>query len=258
MSDAKYVFGKDSASEEKRLVALEQAFDALSQNALIDVGVRPGWRCWEVGAGRGSIARWLCEAVGEEGHVVATDLHGRWLGAPAEDITFRCHDVVRDPAPGGGFDLVHARFLLEHLAHPRAVMVRLADALRPGGVLLLEDSAGLDSEVTPATPLFRQFVPKWERAAQAVGWDAAYGKKLMSDLQISGLEDLRGRQYRQLAPGGEGWAHVSKGIERLNVELREQGVTAEDLEAVLRRLADPECLITGPPVVIAWGRKAGG
>jgi 2-polyprenyl-3-methyl-5-hydroxy-6-metoxy-1,4-benzoquinol methylase len=33
--------------------------------------VQPGWRCLEVGAGRGAMAVWLAERVGESGQVVA-------------------------------------------------------------------------------------------------------------------------------------------------------------------------------------------
>src|SRR5262249_20305982 len=42
--------------------------------------VRPGWRCLEVGAGRGSMAVWLAEQVGANGHVVATDIDVTYLG----------------------------------------------------------------------------------------------------------------------------------------------------------------------------------
>src|SRR5215470_17943338 len=60
------------AAEEDRLILLENIFDPLSRRrrAL----VRPGWRCLEVGAGRGSIATWLAAQVGENGQVVATDI----------------------------------------------------------------------------------------------------------------------------------------------------------------------------------------
>jgi tRNA A58 N-methylase Trm61 len=44
------------------------------------LGIAEGARCLEVGAGRGSIAAWLCRAVGPAGHVTATDLQTsmRW------------------------------------------------------------------------------------------------------------------------------------------------------------------------------------
>jgi SAM-dependent methyltransferase len=257
MSEDRYVFGEDAGSEAERLGAVERAFDVQSQNVLLEVGVRAGWSCWEVGAGRGSIARWLSVVVGSDGQVLATDLDDRWFDPARTGIAFRRHDVVRDSAPGHAFDLVHARFVLEHLPDPRAVIARLAESLRPGGVLVLEDSAGLGLEVTPSTPLFDHLAKPWKQAGAAVGWNASYGSLLMSDLRTTGLVELGGRQYRQLACGGEAWAHVARGIQRMETELIAQGVTPEQLAAALRCLVDPANVITGPPVTIAWGRRAG-
>src|SRR5580704_13587874 len=85
------------------------------------------------------------------------------------------------------FDLVHARFELEHLADPRAVMARLAGVLCPRGVLVVEDSAGLALDITPSVPILDHFVSVWERAGRSVGWDANYGRVLIADLRTIGL-----------------------------------------------------------------------
>jgi len=73
------------ADEDERLSLLEQLFDPTTRRrrAL----VRPGWRCLEVGAGRGSIAVWLTEQVGPSGHVVATDLNTEYLQLRHEAAT---------------------------------------------------------------------------------------------------------------------------------------------------------------------------
>lgn len=256
VSDDCYAFGEDADEERERLVALERAIDVPTQNVLVEVGVRAGWRCWEVGAGRGSIARWLSGIVGSGGEVLATDLSDRWFDPAGAEVKFRLHDVVRDPLPGRRFDLVHARFLLEHVADPRSVISRLADALRPGGALVLQDSAGLALDVSPSTRVFDRFLPAWEQAGHAVGWNPSYGGELMPDLRMTGLGELQGRQYRQLAPGGPSWTHVDRGIRRLEEDLIKQGVAPEQLTEVLRCLADPKNLIIGPPVTIAWARRA--
>ena len=55
-------------AEDERLALLERIFDPLSRQRRSLV--QPGWRCLEVGAGRGSMAVWLAERVGDRGHVV--------------------------------------------------------------------------------------------------------------------------------------------------------------------------------------------
>jgi hypothetical protein len=141
--------------------------------------------------------------------------------------------------------------VLEHLANPQAAVARLAGALRPGGVLVLEDAAGLEFDVDPPTDVFTRLAPRWERAGLSVGWSPAYGRALLGDLRAAGLSDLRGFEYRRIAPGGDGWAHVVSGLERLQPGLLEQGAEERDLERAIASLCDGANLITGPPVVIA-------
>ena len=50
-------------AENDRLDLLERIFDPVSRRRR--ELVQPGWRCLEVGAGRGSMAVWLAERVGE-------------------------------------------------------------------------------------------------------------------------------------------------------------------------------------------------
>ena len=45
-----------------RLAVLEGNYDPGTLRLLEDVGVEVGWRCAEVGAGRGSVAAWLADA----------------------------------------------------------------------------------------------------------------------------------------------------------------------------------------------------
>lgn len=256
MQGGGYSFGEDRRLETERLAAVEHAFDGPTRAALSEAGVQSGWRCWEVGAGRGSIANWLAAEVGPEGHVLATDLDDRWFTVSgAANLAFKAHDLTRDALPGEEFDLVHARFVLEHLNDPAAVIARLAAKLRPGGVLVLEDSAGLEFDVDPATDVFARLAPVWEQAGVGVGWSAAYGRALLDHLRAAGLRDLRGFEHRRIEPGGPAWAHVVSGLERLRPRLVEAGAAEHDVERAIASLGDPDNLITGPPVVIALARR---
>ncbi|WP_067521249.1 bifunctional 2-polyprenyl-6-hydroxyphenol methylase/3-demethylubiquinol 3-O-methyltransferase UbiG [Alloactinosynnema sp. L-07] len=123
--------------EHERMRLMEEVFDPFSIANLDRIGVRAGWRCLEVGAGGGSIARAMADRAGGA-NVVATDLSIRLLG-PLTDlgVTVLRHDVTADEAPGE-FDLIHARFVLDHLPGRDAALARMASWLRPGGWLLLE------------------------------------------------------------------------------------------------------------------------
>jgi Methyltransferase domain len=74
----------------------------------------------EVGGGGGSVACWLSAQVGAQGRVVATDIDARFLNEIHEpNFEVWKHDIAVDDLPTGEFDLVHTRWVLQHLADPR-------------------------------------------------------------------------------------------------------------------------------------------
>ena len=80
MTTSQYIFTDAQRSREwERLQAIEQIFDPASQRRIQLTGMTQRWRCLEVGAGAGSITRWLAAAVGEDGHVTAVDLDTRFV-----------------------------------------------------------------------------------------------------------------------------------------------------------------------------------
>src|SRR5262245_66628462 len=58
-----YPISNADPDEERRLTLLESLVDPGTIQRLSNLDVGPGWRCLEVGAGRGSIAKWLSEKV---------------------------------------------------------------------------------------------------------------------------------------------------------------------------------------------------
>src|SRR3989337_280528 len=57
-----------------------------------------GWRCWDVGAGDGSVSRWLAARVGTSGHVVASDIKPQHVPSHPRIEEIR-HDLASDPWP---------------------------------------------------------------------------------------------------------------------------------------------------------------
>src|SRR5262244_4089208 len=99
MGEHQYVLSQAAdVPERERLALLEHNLDPLSQRRLAALGIQPGWRCLEVGAGHGSIARWLAAQVGPQGRVVATDLNPRFLtDLTLPNVEIRRHDIRTDP-----------------------------------------------------------------------------------------------------------------------------------------------------------------
>src|SRR5262249_48662916 len=154
MGEHQYVLSQAAdAPERERLALLERNFDPLSQRRLAALGIQPGWRCLEVGAGQGSIVRWLAAQVGPQGRVVATDINPRFLTElQLPNVEVRQHDIRTDPLEAGRYDLAHCRAVLAHMPDPQLVVGRMVEALRSGGWLLIDEadlSSGRAGDVNP-------------------------------------------------------------------------------------------------------------
>ena len=251
-----YAFDRSWSRENERLTAVERQLDPVSQAAVNQVGLAAGWRCWEAGAGRGSMARWLAGRVSPSGSVLASDIDvGALAGLDRGNITVIRHDLERDGVPGGGFDLIHARLVLEHLRAPGVVMRKLASALRAGGWLILEDADGLGFDAEPAVKALSAITGPWHQAALGAGWNPLYGRHLLADLRRAGLDQVAGRAHRTYQPGGDAWAGARLGLQRMRDQIRDAGASCADLDNALVALADPARIIMGGPILTAWGQR---
>src|SRR6266571_4995104 len=77
--------------ERRRVQVLAESLDENTIGHLRGLGAGAGWRCLEVGAGSGSVARWLAGQAGA-GRVVATDVDTRFVDVP-DGVEVLRHDV---------------------------------------------------------------------------------------------------------------------------------------------------------------------
>jgi ubiquinone/menaquinone biosynthesis C-methylase UbiE len=111
-----YSLPHDLSGEQQRLKLMSALLDPLERAPIDRLGVGPGWRCLELGAGNGSIARTLAEIVAPSGHVVASDIDVRYMAdlhVPCLEV--RRLDVMGDAIEDKAYDFVVARALLHHL-----------------------------------------------------------------------------------------------------------------------------------------------
>ncbi|MFI1016016.1 class I SAM-dependent methyltransferase [Streptomyces sp. NPDC020965] len=184
-----YVFADSGSEERDRLRLLARLLDPLHQRTLRAAGIRAGMRCLELGSGAGTMAAWMADQVGADGHVMATDIDLSILkDLRRPNLTVRELDVITDEMPRGAFDVITCRALLHHLPQREAVVKRLAGALEPNGALvLIEPDAGA---AVFGDPEQQRFWSAWCRWGEAEGIDFQLGRKLPRTVQRAGL-DLR-------------------------------------------------------------------
>jgi SAM-dependent methyltransferase len=261
-ADTGYLLKNEAAAAGKRFTAFAALFDPSTFRHMAALGLAPGWRCWEVGAGGSSVLRYLADQVGPQGYVLATDLDVSWAtqasGAPVE---VRQHDVVADPPPAGGFDLVHARLVLVHVPDRHTALAHMVAALRPGGWLFIEDA---DPALQPLSCLEvlgpdQELANKLRRGFRALmagrGADLAYGRTLPRLLREAGLGDVAADASFPVALPECADLETAT-ITLIRDQLLTHGVaTEEEIARHLANVAAGRLDLTQPPMVAAWGRR---
>jgi 2-polyprenyl-3-methyl-5-hydroxy-6-metoxy-1,4-benzoquinol methylase len=216
-----------------------------------------GAACLDVGAGRGSVARWLLGRVGDQGRVVALDIEEGPLrdGLDGTAAEVWILDVTSDGLPEAAFDLVHSRLMLCNILAPTDVLRRLVAATRPGGTVVLADL-----DFTTHKPAFPE--PAWDRAWPAfldgleqAGWHPAFARRLQPMLEEVGLEHVQAETVSRYIRGGSLTCRMTtRALERAVHAMDE--LAAEDVESLRGPLSDPERAFFAPDFTIAWGTRA--
>lgn len=254
----RYVFGAEHSGDQHRLLAA--AHDPLTVQRLVETGVGDGWRCLEIGAGGGTVARWLAERVAPSGTVLATDLRPRVFD-PHPCLQSVQHDVTRDPLPEGEFDLVLARLVLRHSPERRQVLARLVRALRPGGRLQVDE---FDTTYEPlllapderGALLYEKFLATKDSVMRAAGVDPAWGRRVPGELHAAGLVDIDVRPHLSSRhPGAAELQLLANHTKQLRDELVSAGMTDAELAELRELLLDPEFRASSSVMYSVQGRK---
>ncbi|MFM8347033.1 MAG: methyltransferase domain-containing protein [Bacteroidota bacterium] len=191
---AHYIHGSDP-EEQQRLSLLNRL---MNDRYLPKVPVREGMRVFDAGSGLGQFSARLAEVVGPNGFCLGLERDeqqlavARTLEGPV--LHFRQGDIFSIPFhPGeeGSFDLVHARFLLEHLPDPARAIRQMKRALKPGGTLCISDDDHQAMVLFPEPEGFRQLWDAYMDAYVEVGNDPWIGRKLPKLFHEQGFCDIR-------------------------------------------------------------------
>lgn len=255
---AEYLLDHAWTQEQERLEVLERVHDPATHRRIEALGIRDGWRCLEVGAGRGSVARWLAASVAPTGSVVATDLDIDFIEALDEPgLEVLRHDVLADEFPEGAFDLIHARFVLMHIPERRLAIARMIRWLAPGGWLVCEEPDWCVALASPDAVMRRTFMA-YQEALPTM--DFACGRALASELQDAGLADVCVDGELDVACGGGsdvGRFHHLSMLALQEPVLASGALTQAELDEAIERVREPDVISYGFLVMGARGRRPG-
>lgn len=258
-----YLFDSASDLGEEHLACLVTLFDPIS-TAFLDPVVTEGARCLELGAGSGSIARWLAGCAGEQSTVLAVDIETSRLEAgPVVDVL--AHDIDGGVPPGGPWHLIHARLLLAHLPRREEIVEKLVAALAPGGWLVIGDVAVPPFGVTAApTPSDDELFRRVQHASHhvispAAGIDFGWAPRIEQRLGRAGLEHIQVQRHSHTATGGSAGCRMHR---NLNIQaegpLRAAGIEQDELDRYRELMLDPRFRAWFYELYYARGQKPAG
>ncbi len=258
-----YLFDSAAPEASERFSSLEHCYDKVTTARFEEFGVTAGWRCLEVGGGGGSIARWLTERVGPDGSVLATDIHPDRMYGSSGNLEIRRHDIVTDDLPSGQFDLVHARLVLIHIPERRRAVERILRALKPGGILLLDefDLTWTMPVLTAPEPRTAALVDKIVRGVHGLlekaGMDAAWARTAYQTLRETGYTDLGFSGFAEPWNGGSPGAHLHRAnAQQVSGQLLAEGLASEaELQEFLGVLDEPALTLGSYLMLSTWGRR---
>lgn len=198
MDEQSHYLHGTSPEEQRRLAKLN---DLINDRSLNEMALRPGESVLDVGSGLGQLTRQIARTVGAR--VVGVERSEeqlreclRFADEAGERglVDFRQGDATSLPLAADEwetFDVVHTRFVLEHLRDPLAAVRQMVRAAKPGGRIILEDDAHETFRIWPQSAGFDRLWQNYIRTYDRIGNDPIIGHRLVSLLHQAGVIPVR-------------------------------------------------------------------
>ncbi|HEX5615407.1 MAG TPA: methyltransferase domain-containing protein [Acidimicrobiia bacterium] len=273
MSDPEYALTQDD-DEFQRLARQAAAVEPFTERVFRAAGIGHGMRVLDVGCGAGHVSMLVARLVGDSGEVVGIDREALVLeharaqvrAAGLGNVSFVNDDFRTAELPGGAFDAVVGRYVLQYQADPQAAISVLARRLRSGGVMAFhemdipDDDRRRPAGPWPPSPLADALVDAIFAVWRATGTQLRMGVRLPSLYAAAGLRVDPLLHTQAMAGIGEGWATAIVSLLRsMEGVIREHGIAdydALDLDTAVERLLQdappPGPVGIGPLNIGAW------
>ena len=183
----------DSGTEATRLRAQARLWDPTAEALFDRLRIRKGWRVLEVGPGQASLhmalrrrVRGPIDAV-ERSRPFCEHLHAICRRDGFGDGRIWESELLHAPLPAREYDLIFARWVFLFLPDPVAHVKKLVRALKPGGLLAVEDYYRKTLSMVPEPPEWPHFVAADDAFFASVGADASIGGLLPDIFRACGL-----------------------------------------------------------------------
>jgi ubiquinone/menaquinone biosynthesis C-methylase UbiE len=230
-------------------------------------GLRPGMRCMDLGCGSGDVTLDMAALAGPAGWVAGIDADQAKLELARQtararglaNVVFDVADVNHWTGPGE-YDFVYCRFLLQHLARPADLLRRMWEAVRPGGVMAVEDADLEGLFCDPDNAAFSFYQRMYVKVLDSNGGDPTCARRLARYFRETGIPAPAMRLLQEVRASGDAKAMPLLTLEAIADSIVSSGLaTADEVTAAADNLraftTHPESLISDPRIFQVWARR---
>jgi SAM-dependent methyltransferase len=266
LSSYRYLLG-DSRTEASRLRAQARLWDPTAHALFDRLNIRRGRAVLEIGPGAGSLHRELRARVrGPVDAVEPSAVFAKRITALAARDGLGAGRVWRDnladvTLPRAHYDVIFSRWVFLFLPDPAGHVRQLAAALKPGGVLAIEDYQRETLRMIPTPREWEAFLSADRAFFESQGGTASIAGQLHACYRGAGLEVIETTPSVKTGhPGSPVWTWLSTYFLGLLDRLAGLGTfTAADARRLRRHWVDASrdstSLIIAPALIDVVGRK---
>jgi len=159
--------------------------------------LRPGLSVLDVGCGPGTLTADLAERVAP-GPTLGIDLAPDVIAEARRltdernvpSLSFDVGDLYSVVAPDGGFDVIHAHQVLQHLTDPVAALASLHDRLAVDGIVAARDADYSAMTWWPHEPMLDRWLEIYRAVTRRNGAECDAGRRLLHWARRAGFGDV--------------------------------------------------------------------
>lgn len=250
-----------------RLSVLARVLAPTTESLFERAGPLMGLKVIDAGCGGGDVTLALARQIGPKGQVTGIDLDQEKLVlARAEaqaqglaNVSFEAGDVAA-AWPIADADLIYGRFILTHLKQPQDLLAQAMAALKPGGMILIEDIDIAGRFCYPENAAIETSFQLYMALSRRRGGDPIIGRRLGLLLEEAKFADVGTTVVQPFSRRGGAKDVAMLTFAAIADGLKAEGLaTVEDVARISQAMEDfiqrPDTIVSMPRIFQAWGRK---
>ena len=265
-----YVLGHGN-EEHRRLILQSRFIGELTETIFARAGLAQGMHVLDLGCGAGDVSLLAAAFVGSNGSVLGVDqapesvslARERAKAAGLDNVRFEV-GLIEELRQGGPYDALVGRLVLLYLKEPAATLRRLAELVRPGGLIVFHEMEMATTHAVPDVPLYSQCGRWIIEAFTRAGVETSMGSRQFSIFKEAGLpppEMLSGGRVEGTRES-QIYEWIAQTIRSLLPMIEKTGVATKEevgIDTLADRLraavAEKGAVVHAPLLVGAWTRK---